>query len=122
MFHHVSWLLTLLELSQVYSETDRCTQRAWRELRKRQATPGCWWQCLIIAKGTCIRGLSWTRARYMGHTPVNQILKGYIEALTGLSHVCRQVFSTPYHHLKAVSFEQPLGTRKDSRTHIPRTG
>lgn len=33
-----------------------------------------------------------------------------------------QVFSTFHHHLNSVFLEQPLGQKKTSGTHIPRTG
>lgn len=46
-------------------------------------------------------------------TPVHQILKVHVEALTGFSHTTN--------YLKAMSLEQPLGAGKAIRIHSPRT-
>ena len=50
------------------------------------------------------------------HLPT-RLLKVYIEALTGFSHLYY-----PGYHLKAVSLGQLLGMKKASGTHIPMRG
>lgn len=66
------------------------------------------------------------------HLPIT-ILKVYIEALPGFSHMHRrpylcsvmypvQLESKPCFYIKTVSLEELLGKGKASGTHIPRTG
>lgn len=65
----VCWFATL-GASQVESETGPHTRRASRDQWKRQAPPVCG----DVSKGTCIQGLSWVAARWVGlntHPPVS---------------------------------------------------
>lgn len=61
--------------------------------------------------------IGWQQDKWIP-TPTQQILKAYEEAFPGLMYTT-QVFSVPPCYLKAVSLEQPLGSEKGSRTHIP---
>lgn len=54
-------------------------------------------------------------------TPACQILKVYIEVLTGISYIYIQIVLTPHFCLKAIYLGQLLGRGKASGTHIPRT-
>lgn len=76
-------------------------------LKKEAATPD-WSVAVFTIKRTHMQGLSWVQESRCLHLP-SRILKVYIEALTGFSHIylpsIHMVSATPY-SLKAASLEQ----------------
>lgn len=80
--------------------TEPKMQKAGRGWRKRQATED-YLVAGLISKRTFLPGLSWAAARWLSlHTHTCQILKVYIEDLTGFSHTAIQVVSILHSILK----------------------
>lgn len=69
------------------SETGPHIQRTRRDQRRRHTTPD-WKVASLISKGTCMQGLSWAGCKVSRFLhPPTRILKVYIKALTGFSHI-----------------------------------
>ena len=89
-------------------------------LKKEAATPD-WSLAVFTIKRTHMQGLSWVQENRCLHLP-SRILKVYIEALTGFSHIYLSDIGTTHCSLKAESLEELPLWELWAKVYILRTG